>query len=151
MLRFHTLVITEDHSLKQALRRLGVAISSQVECLAPGAVLPQSGSQGGPLDLLIMDLRSAPRTPLGVEAFPGVRVIYLVEEQQLVSQLSLFQADPTASVLCHRGQLDDEEIIATARRVFRSYGFSPIDTPALEYLEILLGKGGLETDRVECR
>ncbi len=35
----------------------------------------------------------------------------------------------------------------TARRVFRSYGFSPIDTPALEYLEILLGKGSEETDK----
>jgi len=31
--------------------------------------------------------------------------------------------------------------------VFRSFGFSPIDTPALEYLEILLGKGSAETDR----
>ena len=35
----------------------------------------------------------------------------------------------------------------TARRVFRSYGFSPIDTPALEYAEILTGKGSEETDR----
>ena len=40
-----------------------------------------------------------------------------------------------------------ERIMDTARRVFRSYGFSPIDTPALEYLEILLGKGGDETDK----
>jgi histidyl-tRNA synthetase len=40
-----------------------------------------------------------------------------------------------------------EQIMASARRVFRSYGFSPIDTPALEYLEILLGKGGAETDK----
>src|SRR4051794_17826190 len=40
-----------------------------------------------------------------------------------------------------------EQIIDTARRVFRSYGFSPIDTPALEYLDILLGKGGAETDK----
>ena len=31
--------------------------------------------------------------------------------------------------------------------MFRSYGFAPIDTPALEYLEILLGKGGAETDK----
>ncbi|MCL2093108.1 MAG: histidine--tRNA ligase [Treponema sp.] len=30
---------------------------------------------------------------------------------------------------------------------FRSYGFVPIDTPALEYTEILLGKGGGETDK----
>ena len=35
----------------------------------------------------------------------------------------------------------------TARRVYRSYGFSPIDTPALEYLDILIGKGGDETDK----
>ena len=40
-----------------------------------------------------------------------------------------------------------EHIIDVARRVFRSYGFSPIDTPALEYLDILLGKGGAETDK----
>ena len=33
------------------------------------------------------------------------------------------------------------------RSVYRSYGFSPIDTPALEYLEILTGKGGEETDK----
>jgi histidyl-tRNA synthetase len=43
--------------------------------------------------------------------------------------------------------LPREAIIDTARRVFRSYGFSPIDTPALEYLEILLGKGSDETDK----
>src|SRR6476659_8992115 len=43
--------------------------------------------------------------------------------------------------------LPREQIMETARRVFRSYGFSPIDTPALEYLEILLGKGGAEPDK----
>jgi histidyl-tRNA synthetase len=32
-------------------------------------------------------------------------------------------------------------------RVFRSFGFVPIDTPALEYAEVLLGKGGGETDK----
>lgn len=40
-----------------------------------------------------------------------------------------------------------ERIIDTARRVYRSYGFSPIDTPALEYLDILTGKGSEETDK----
>lgn len=40
-----------------------------------------------------------------------------------------------------------EQLIETARRVYRSFGFSPIDTPALEYTEILLGKGGEETDK----
>src|SRR5215204_1418270 len=40
-----------------------------------------------------------------------------------------------------------EHLIDTARRVYRSYGFSPIDTPALEYEEILTGKGGEESDK----
>ena len=40
-----------------------------------------------------------------------------------------------------------EGLIETAKRVYRSYGFSPIDTPVLEYLEILVGKGSDETDR----
>jgi histidyl-tRNA synthetase len=39
------------------------------------------------------------------------------------------------------------EIQRKLTRVFRSYGFVPIDTPALEYAEILLGKGGGETDK----
>lgn len=43
--------------------------------------------------------------------------------------------------------LPRERIIDVARQVFRSYGFSPIDTPALEYLDILVGKGGAETDK----
>jgi histidyl-tRNA synthetase len=40
-----------------------------------------------------------------------------------------------------------EQLIDAARRVYRSYGFAPIDTPALEYLDILLGKGSEETDK----
>jgi histidyl-tRNA synthetase len=40
-----------------------------------------------------------------------------------------------------------EQLIDTARGVYRSFGFAPIDTPALEYLEILVGKGGEESDK----
>ncbi len=40
-----------------------------------------------------------------------------------------------------------EHLINTAREVYRSYGFAPIDTPALEYAEVLLGKGGEESDK----
>ncbi|MDR2756026.1 MAG: histidine--tRNA ligase [Planctomycetaceae bacterium] len=43
--------------------------------------------------------------------------------------------------------LPRENLIETATKIFRSYGFSPIDTPALEYLEILQGKGSDETDK----
>ncbi len=44
-------------------------------------------------------------------------------------------------------QIPREWLIDTARRVYRSFGFLPIDTPALEYEEILTGKGGEESDK----
>ncbi len=40
-----------------------------------------------------------------------------------------------------------EAMMQTARRTFAGFGFAPIDTPVLEYLEILTGKGSEETDR----
>ncbi len=40
-----------------------------------------------------------------------------------------------------------ERLMETARSVYRSFGFAPIDTPTLEYSEILCGKGSEETDR----
>ena len=51
-----------------------------------------------------------------------------------------------------RDFLPDAEIIrrSLTERIedtFRSFGFIPIDTPALEYSEILLGKGGGETEK----
>lgn len=50
-----------------------------------------------------------------------------------------------------REQIVRERLIEQARRVYRSYGFAPIDTPALEYAEILLGKGGDESDKLLYR
>src|SRR5207249_4300465 len=44
-----------------------------------------------------------------------------------------------------------EELLERARRVYRSYGYAPIDTPALEYTEILLGKGGEEINKLIYR
>ncbi|MCP5020958.1 MAG: histidine--tRNA ligase [bacterium] len=40
-----------------------------------------------------------------------------------------------------------ERVLEIAREVYRSFGFNPIDTPALEYTEILQGKGGEESDK----
>ncbi len=40
-----------------------------------------------------------------------------------------------------------EQVIDIARKVYRSFGYVPIETPVLEYSEILLGKGGDESDR----
>ena len=44
-------------------------------------------------------------------------------------------------------ELERRLLVATLEKVFLSFGFVPIDTPALEYAEILLGKGGGETEK----
>ncbi len=43
--------------------------------------------------------------------------------------------------------IQKEAMINTIKEVFKLYGFVPIDTPTLEYAEILTGKGGDETDK----
>lgn len=44
-------------------------------------------------------------------------------------------------------EIPKKKIIRKLEDVFSSYGFVPIDTPVLEYTEVLLGKGGGETDK----
>ena len=44
-------------------------------------------------------------------------------------------------------EIPRKQIIRKLEEVFRSFGFVPIDTPVLEYENILLGKGGGETDK----
>lgn len=42
-------------------------------------------------------------------------------------------------------------VIDTLKKVFESYGFEPLETPALEYEEVLLGKYGEEGDKLMYR
>lgn len=42
-------------------------------------------------------------------------------------------------------------VVDTLRKVFESYGFEPLETPALEYEEILTGKYGEEGDKLMYR
>jgi histidyl-tRNA synthetase len=44
-------------------------------------------------------------------------------------------------------EIERRGLVERIEASFRSYGFVPIDTPALEYAEILLGKGGGETEK----
>ena len=44
-------------------------------------------------------------------------------------------------------EITRKKLVEKIESSFRSYGFVPIDTPALEYAEILLGKGGGETEK----
>lgn len=45
------------------------------------------------------------------------------------------------------GEIGRRLLTETLEGMFRSFAFVPIDTPALEYAEILLGKGGGETEK----
>jgi histidyl-tRNA synthetase len=42
-------------------------------------------------------------------------------------------------------------VIDTLKKVFESYGFEPLETPALEYEEVLMGKYGEEGDKLMYR
>ncbi|MCO5249415.1 MAG: histidine--tRNA ligase [Chitinophagales bacterium] len=44
--------------------------------------------------------------------------------------------------------LHRERILDVMRKVFKKYGFSPIETPAIEYLNVLAGKYGEDADRL---
>ncbi|MDR0503584.1 MAG: histidine--tRNA ligase [Treponema sp.] len=44
-------------------------------------------------------------------------------------------------------EITRKSLIENMENTFRLFGFLPIDTPALEYAEILLGKGGGETEK----
>lgn len=46
-----------------------------------------------------------------------------------------------------RDAQERDHLFRSITRIFELSGFSPIDTPALEYTEILLGKGSDETDK----
>ncbi|MGE0192106.1 MAG: histidine--tRNA ligase [Planctomycetota bacterium] len=43
--------------------------------------------------------------------------------------------------------LHQQRMIRTLQDVFRAHGYGPIETPALEYAEILKGKGGEDSDK----
>jgi histidyl-tRNA synthetase len=44
-----------------------------------------------------------------------------------------------------------ERIAGILRGIFRRYGFAPLETPAIEYLDVLMGKYGEEGDRLIFR
>lgn len=44
-------------------------------------------------------------------------------------------------------EIEKKRLISIIEKSFESFGFAPIDTPVLEYTEILLGKGSGETDK----
>jgi histidyl-tRNA synthetase len=47
--------------------------------------------------------------------------------------------------------LHRERIMETMRTVFKKYGFAPLETPAIEYLDVLTGKYGEDADRLIYR
>jgi histidyl-tRNA synthetase len=44
-------------------------------------------------------------------------------------------------------ETERRRVRAVLEKTFEGFGFAPIDTPVLEYTEVLLGKGGGETDK----
>ncbi|MDQ2972440.1 MAG: ATP phosphoribosyltransferase regulatory subunit, partial [Pseudomonadota bacterium] len=54
---------------------------------------------------------------------------------------------PGVLELLPREQVAFQSMLDTIRRGFEVYGFLPIETPAIEYADVLLTKSGGETER----
>ncbi len=54
---------------------------------------------------------------------------------------------PGTLELLPREQIVFQRMLDTIRRTFETYGFLPIETPAIEFADVLLTKGGGETER----
>ncbi len=93
-------------------------------------------SEGHPPLAFQIDAETPPHHPLQRRSAPAV------SEKRIEPRVLKGFRDYLPATMLVR-----ERLMETARRVFRSYGFSPIDTPALEFAEILLGKGGDESDK----
>ncbi|MGH8153174.1 MAG: ATP phosphoribosyltransferase regulatory subunit, partial [Rhodanobacteraceae bacterium] len=54
---------------------------------------------------------------------------------------------PGTLELLPREQIVFQRMLDTIRRTFETYGFLPIETPAIEFADVLLTKSGGETER----
>lgn len=68
----------------------------------------------------------------------------MVDENKIHPPKGMRDWGPTEVLLRQR-------LMETIARTYRLYGFAPIDTPALENLEVLMGKGGGENEKLLFR
>lgn len=93
---------------------------------------------------------SAESTPFLFSQTNAIKIKKTIERNRIIRQ-NRFMIDPKVLKgfrdFLPENEISRQQLLTQLKAVFENYGFLPIDTPVLEYSEVLLGKGSGETDK----
>ena len=78
---------------------------------------------------------------------PGSRSIFIAIERNMEMERIKPRTLSGFMELLPAPQMQMERMLETLRRTYSLYGFTPLDTPVIESAEVLLAKGGGETEK----
>ena len=78
---------------------------------------------------------------------PGSRSIFIAIERNMEMERIKPRTLSGFMELLPAPQMQMERMMETLRRTYSLYGFTPLDTPVIESAEVLLAKGGGETEK----
>ncbi|MCC6746911.1 MAG: hypothetical protein IT371_04585 [Deltaproteobacteria bacterium] len=117
MLRYHMAVITKDKVLKRAVQRLTAATGSTADFGGDASTIRTER----PPHLAIYDARGKEPDETFLGRVPtGCRIMYIIEEDQLISRMPLLRDQRVTSLFCYGAQFDDDEFISSATKALRS-------------------------------
>jgi hypothetical protein len=120
MLRYQMALVTQDSTLRRAVKRLTTATGSNADFVTSPSGIPA----GAPLNLAICDVRSSEPDDLYCGQIPATsKIIYLIEGDSLVDRVPLLEDARVCSLFCHDERFDDAEFIATATKALRGEVF----------------------------
>jgi hypothetical protein len=120
MLRHNMTVITKDNRLKREVQRVTASTASNAEFILEVAALDRVQKP----DLVIFDARSqAPPRELAAKLGADCKIIYVVEEENLLGSMNLLGDGHAVSVMGHGARFDDDEFIASATKALRGNVF----------------------------
>jgi hypothetical protein len=120
MLRHNMTVITKDNRLKREVQRVTASTASNAEFVLEVEALDRVQRP----DLVIFDARTqAPPRELAAKLGADCKLMYIVEEENLLGSLDLLGDGHGTSVMGHGARFDDDEFIASATKALRGNVF----------------------------
>jgi hypothetical protein len=120
MLHYHMVVITRDTALKRAVKRLTTATGSTADFIGDASAIDPQRK----LNLAIFDARRTSPDKLFFKKVPAdARILYILDGDALVKQLSLLDDERVTSLFCHDARFDDDEFISSATKALRGEVF----------------------------
>ena len=116
MLRYHMSVITRDPGLKRSIKRLTTATGATADFVRDSSQVNPTR----PINLAIFDARTdLPDRRFFSQIPRSARVLYIVDGNDMVSRVPLFEDQRVTSLFCHDDRFDDDEFICSATKALR--------------------------------